>query len=88
MFINYFYLPYKARTDVYRELDDVVFDGNNRQLTPSEIQELERYLNNGAYKPSTGGTSQKTLVNYIMRMIFTGEYIEKVYVLSCFIIRF
>jgi len=59
MFINYFYLPYKARTDVYRELDDVVFDGNNRQLTPSEIQELERYLNNGAYKPSTGGMSQK-----------------------------
>lgn len=59
MFLNYFYLPYKARTDAYRELDDVVYDGNNRELTPSEIQELERYLNNGAYKPSTGEMIQK-----------------------------
>lgn len=55
MFLNYFYLPYKARTDTYRELDDVVYDGNNRQLTESEKTQLQAYLNNGnANPPSTG----------------------------------
>jgi hypothetical protein len=55
MFLNYFYLPYKPRTDTYRELDDVVYDGNNRQLTESEKTQLQAYLNNGsANPPSTG----------------------------------
>lgn len=58
MFLNYFYLPYVARSDTYRQLDDVVYDGNNKQLTESEIQQLENYLNNGASRPSTGKIEQ------------------------------
>lgn len=54
-FLNYFYLPYVGRTDVYRELDTVVFDGNNRQLTESERLDLQAYLNNGNPYPPTGG---------------------------------
>lgn len=53
-FINYFYLPYIARTDTYRELDDVVYDGNNVQLTPTERQQLQDYINNYAPYPGTG----------------------------------
>lgn len=59
MFLNYFYLPYVARDDAYRQLDDVVYDGNNRQLTESEVQQLESYLNNGASRPSTGEKKQE-----------------------------
>lgn len=56
MFLNYFYLPYKPRTDTYRELDDVVYDGNNRQLTSDERLELQSYLNNGVSTPPENGT--------------------------------
>lgn len=52
-FINYFYLPYIARTDTYRELADVVYDANNIQLTPTEKQQLQDYLNNYAPYPGT-----------------------------------
>lgn len=55
MFLNYFYLPYMPRTDTYRELDKVVYDGNNRQLTESERLELQAYLNNGNPNPPAGG---------------------------------
>lgn len=55
MFLNYFYLPYRPRTDTYRELDDIVYDGDSRQLTESERIQLQAYLNNGnANPPSTG----------------------------------
>lgn len=57
-FLNYFYLPYIARTDVYRELDRPVFDGNNRQLTEQEVIELENYINNGARNPGIQGRKE------------------------------
>lgn len=53
-FVNYFYLPYIARTDTYRELDDVVFDVNNVQLTTAQRQQLQDQLNNYASYPGTG----------------------------------
>lgn len=52
---NYLYLPYIARSDVYRELDTVVYDGNNRQLTESERIQLQAQLNNGNPTPPAGG---------------------------------
>ena len=42
--LNYFYLPYIARSDVYRELDDVVYDGNNNVLTEAQRLELQAAL--------------------------------------------
>lgn len=59
MFLNYFYLPYVARSDTYQELDNIVYDGNNRQLTESERLELQAYLNNGNPTPPTGGHIEK-----------------------------
>lgn len=53
--LNYFYLPYIARSDVYRELDEVVYDGNNNILTPSQRLELQAQLNNGNPTPPAGG---------------------------------
>jgi hypothetical protein len=54
-FLNYFYLPYIARTDTYRELANVVYDGNNVQLTETQRLDLQAYLNNGNPYPPTGG---------------------------------
>lgn len=53
--LNYFYLPYIARSDVYRELDDVVYDGNNNILTDEQRKELQAALNNGNSTPPSGG---------------------------------
>ena len=53
--LNYFYLPYIARSDVYRELDDVVYDGNNNVLTEAQRLELQAALNNGNPTPPSGG---------------------------------
>lgn len=53
--LNYFYLPYIARSDVYRELDDVVYDGNNNILTEAQRIELQAALNNGNPTPPSGG---------------------------------
>lgn len=58
MFLNYFYLPYKAREDTYRELDDVVYDGNNRKLSEPERLQLQAYLNNGNPNPPVGGEAE------------------------------
>ena len=55
MWINYLYLPYVARSDVYSELDTVVYDGNNRQLTEQERLQLQAQLNNGNPNPPAGG---------------------------------
>jgi hypothetical protein len=44
-FLNTFYLPYMARTDVCIELDDVVYDSNNNILTETKRIELEMQLN-------------------------------------------
>lgn len=53
--LNHFYLPYIARSDVYRELDDVVYDGNNNVLTEAQRLELQAALNNGNPTPPSGG---------------------------------
>lgn len=47
MFLNRFYLPFKARKDICAELDDVVYDANNVPLSEEARMELERYLNLG-----------------------------------------
>ncbi|KAA2240677.1 hypothetical protein F0L74_31530 [Chitinophaga agrisoli] len=49
--INYFYLPYMARTDVYAELAPVVYWSDNTVMTPSERLDLQAYLNNGNPNP-------------------------------------
>ncbi len=54
-FLNYFYLPYIARSDTYRELDNVVFDRYNNQLSAAERLQLQAYLNNGNPYPPAGG---------------------------------
>lgn len=56
-FLNYFYLPYIARTDTYRELATTVYDGNNNILTAQQRADLEYYINNGASNPGTSGRS-------------------------------
>ena len=50
-----YYLPYTARSDVYRELDDVVYDSNNNRLTEQERLQLQAQLNNGNPNPPAGG---------------------------------
>lgn len=46
-YCNYFYLPYIARSDVYRELAPVVYKSDNTPLTEQERFELQAYINNG-----------------------------------------
>lgn len=55
MWINYLYLPYVARSDTYRELDAVVYDGNNNKLTEQQRLQLQAQLNNGNPTPPSGG---------------------------------
>lgn len=55
MWINYLYLPYVARSDTYRELDEVVYDGNNNKLTEQERLQLQAQLNNGNPNPPANG---------------------------------
>lgn len=47
MFLNRFYLPFKARKDICAELDDVVYDANNIPLSEELRIALERRLNIG-----------------------------------------
>jgi hypothetical protein len=58
-FLNYFYLPYVARTDVYRELAPPVYNSNNVKLTDYEIQQLQAYLNNGNGYADPNGRKEK-----------------------------
>lgn len=54
-FLNYFYLPYVARSDAYAELDSKVYTVNNTLLTESQRLQLQAQLNNGnPYPPSEG----------------------------------
>ncbi len=53
--LNYFYIPFIARSDAYRELDEVVYDGNNKILSETEREEFQAYLNNGNPTPPEGG---------------------------------
>lgn len=46
-FINRFYLPYKERTDICLELDNVVYDANNKRLSAEAVERLQSQLNRG-----------------------------------------
>ncbi|MDE7441284.1 MAG: hypothetical protein K2M69_03860 [Muribaculaceae bacterium] len=53
--LNYFYLPYVARSDTYLELDSRVYDGNNKLISESERLKLQAQLNNGKATPPADG---------------------------------
>ena len=55
VWLNNYHLPYIARSDVYRELDEVVYGPNNTVLTDSERRQLQARLNNGNPNPPPGG---------------------------------
>ena len=51
--INYFYVPYVARSDVYAELAPTVYKPDNTIMTPQERLDLQAALNNGnPYPPN------------------------------------
>lgn len=53
MYANNYYIPYIARSDVYRELPAVVYKTDNTVATAQEIFEFQAYLNNGnPYPPN------------------------------------
>ena len=45
--LNYFYIPYVARTDVYAELAPTVYKSDNTIMTVQERSNLQAQLNNG-----------------------------------------
>ncbi len=53
--VNGLYLPYIARSDVYRELDDIVYKSDNTIMTEAERLSLQAQLNNGNPNPPAGG---------------------------------
>jgi hypothetical protein len=53
--VNTLYLPYIARSDVYRELADVVYKADNTVMTAAERLSLQAQLNNGNPTPPAGG---------------------------------
>ncbi|MDR3129890.1 MAG: hypothetical protein LBU03_06615 [Tannerellaceae bacterium] len=54
-FSNTFYVPYIARSDVYRELDSIVYKSDNTKMSPEERLQLQKELNNGNPNPPAGG---------------------------------
>lgn len=54
-FPNTYYLPYTARSDVYRELADIVYKSDNTVMSASERLQLQSQLNNGNPYPPSGG---------------------------------
>ena len=54
-FPNRFYLPYIARSDVYRELAEVVYKPDNTIMTEEERLELQAQLNYGNPTPPANG---------------------------------
>ncbi len=55
IWLNNYHLPYIARSDVYRELADVVYKTDNTIATPAERLQLQAQLNNGNPNPPAGG---------------------------------
>lgn len=53
--LNYYYIPYIARSDTYAELDSIVYDGNNNRLTETQRLQLQALLNNGNSTPPANG---------------------------------
>lgn len=54
-FPNYLYLPYIARSDVYAELDTVMYDLDNNRLTKEQILEIQAQINDGNPTPPENG---------------------------------
>jgi len=52
---NSFYIPYIARSDVYRELATTVYKTDNTVMTPQERLQFQAQLNNGNPNPPAGG---------------------------------
>lgn len=55
IWLNNYHLPYIARSDVYRELDNNVYKTDNTVLTPTERLQLQAQLNNGNPNPPANG---------------------------------
>jgi len=55
MWLNYYYLPYVARSDSYLELDSVVYSAYNVKLSEKERLKLQAKLNGGKSTPPAGG---------------------------------
>jgi hypothetical protein len=53
--VNTLYVPYIARSDVYRELDEIVYKPDNSVMTAAERLSLQAALNNGNPTPPPGG---------------------------------
>lgn len=53
--LNSFYIPYIARSDVYAELAETVYWSDNTKMTPQERLDYQAYLNNGNPYPPSGG---------------------------------
>lgn len=53
--VNALYLPYIARSDVYRELDNVVYKSDNTVMTEAERLSFQARLNNGNPNPPANG---------------------------------
>jgi len=49
--MNYFHVPYIARSDTYRELAPVVYKSDNTIMTAAERLAFQAYLNNGNSTP-------------------------------------
>lgn len=54
-YANKFFLPFIARIDNYLELDAIVYDADNRQLSEAERVKLQADLNNGVSVPPAWG---------------------------------
>jgi hypothetical protein len=53
--VNNLYIPYIARSDVYRELADIVYKTDNTVMTAQERLQFQAQLNNGNPYPPAGG---------------------------------
>lgn len=62
--INYFYVPYVARTDTYAELASVVYKSDNTVMTAQERLDFQAYLNNGNPYPPNCCQISSGLGNY------------------------
>jgi hypothetical protein len=53
--VNNLYIPYIARSDVYRELANIVYKPDNTVMTAQEREQFQAQLNNGNPYPPAGG---------------------------------
>lgn len=59
--LNFFYLPYTARSDDYLELDSIVYNGNNERLSEEQRIRLQARLNYGNPTPPKNGRIKNDL---------------------------